>query len=191
MGAKEYRIDASGAPSVGVEGVVGRRIERAGAEGNDERWVWFELSAMLDDASRVPKVGGMVGENGARAVIWSGSYAEVEFGSAERFEADPRTWSATGWAKLDAFCELLASAGAACVFRTHARHVLSDVPGCAKFLQTWGERGFGVLIDPVSMLTPEMEASAMRADLLTRIDEGADALAERFGGAVGVLRGGV
>jgi hypothetical protein len=139
---------------------------------------WAEVMAQnpLDTTEvRVPE------GSAPRLVGWSGTLAEAIFGE------DPRTWGPRGWGELDAFCgriaPVLASRGLTLCFRPHARHVLSDVPSCLRFLRGRAEhaggggRLFGLLLDPVSMLTGSMVSSA--EDHVARI---LDAL----GGAEGV-----
>lgn len=86
-------------------------------------------------------------------IVWSGSYAEVEGGGV--FEEDPRTWGAKGWDVLRARVE---SCERDLVIRPHARHVVSDVPGCRRLLESsWAsERGALLCHDPASMVVPGM-----------------------------------
>lgn len=108
-----------------------------------------------------------------RIIIWSGSLGD------SLFDDDPRTWSPRGWAALADACASISRdlAGSRCTvcFRTHARHVLSDLPSCARFARDLACYGpFQLLLDPASMLAESMLASA--EDHLHRIFEGAAAL---------------
>ncbi|MBY0261472.1 MAG: hypothetical protein K2Q20_03975, partial [Phycisphaerales bacterium] len=61
--------------------------------------------------------------------------------------------------------------GGGVVLRPHARHVVSDVPGCRKVLGAeWG-RGVSLLVDPMSMMTPAMLNSREAEDHLLRVLE--------------------
>lgn len=88
-------------------------------------------------------------------IVWSGSFAEVEGGGV--FDEDPRTWGVKGW---DAMRERVEACdgGSGVVIRPHARHVVSDVPGCRRLLESsWAaERGVSLCYDPASMLSPAM-----------------------------------
>lgn len=98
-------------------------------------------------------LGASAGEIASGEVVWSGSYAEVEGGAV--FDEDPRTWGAKGW---DALRTRVESGERGVVIRPHARHVVSDVPGCRRLLETsWAtERGVRLCYDPASMLVPGM-----------------------------------
>lgn len=93
-----------------------------------------------------------------RAVAWSGRVDEGDGPGV-------RTWGAPGRAALMSCCDrlepVLRAARAAVLLRPHARHVLSDVPACAGFLRERARGPFGVLVDPVSMLTAPMLARAI------------------------------
>ncbi|MBX3387560.1 MAG: hypothetical protein KF768_13410 [Phycisphaeraceae bacterium] len=92
------------------------------------------------------------------------------------FRADPRTWmGAYGWRALDEALRTNsanASVDRPLILRTHARHVLSDVPSVLRFLRAAEFARAGLLLDAVSMLTPAMVASPQQAvDHLTRLVE--------------------
>lgn len=85
-----------------------------------------------------------------------------------RWAPDPRTWGPSGWAALDS---RLAALAAPLIIRTHARHVVSDTPGIVHLLRAHPPPHVNVLVDPVSMLTPEMLKSGHAADHLRRTFE--------------------
>lgn len=91
-----------------------------------------------------------------REIVWSGSFAEVEGGGL--FDEDPRTWGIKGWDAMRERIEARGGAGNGLVIRSHARHVVSDVPGCRRLLESsWSvERGVSLCYDPASMLSPTM-----------------------------------
>lgn len=151
-------------------------------DGSRTLGVAASLSALGDAAS----LDGPLVHSGLGAIVWSGSYAETERGDAARFDDDVRTWARPGWQRLEACCAALATRGLACVFRTHARHVLSDVPSSARFLGEWGGKGFGVLLDPAMMIPDSMRTPGVCEDVLRRFFEGA-----RLPGVVGVVVSGV
>jgi hypothetical protein len=120
-----------------------------------------------------------------RMIAWSGTLA------AEPFGDDPRTWGPAGWAALGEACERLApvlhNEGAVLVLRTHARHVLSDVPSCIRFVRERrardGEAGpLRVLLDPASMIAESMRDLA--EDHLRRIAEAIPLLGHGLAGVV-------
>ncbi len=102
---------------------------------------------------------------GARLALWSGSMASWDADPDGLAAPDPRTWSAAGWERLEEACRALAAAAkdaSEVLFRTHASHILSDVPSCLRFLrqvEQWGGRG-GLLLDPAAMLTASMLPAA-------------------------------
>lgn len=157
-------------------------------------WVWLrslqaESGAFVDlDSREVVEqwsnsslLGGGLNEHGL--VCWSGSLAELDPAQSEPEDHDPAdasaklarerlpalwkshplTWSARGWAELE---RRLQSLPGNLVLRTHARHVLSDLPGIVRVLKIAAEFPTSprvqVLIDPASMLTPSMFASGPR-----------------------------
>lgn len=105
------------------------------------------------------------------AVMWSGSLA------GDLRSPHPANWMPAGRTALDDLCRRLGGAGCVCL-RPHARHVLSDVPSCRRFLADHGGRGFGVALSPATMLEPSMLATA--EDHLGRLFEG-------LGGACALL----
>lgn len=113
--------------------------------------------------------------SGSIVVMWSGWLTMDEGGGV-----DPRTWGPTGWGRFEGACERLAADAAATGrelwFRTHASHVLSDVPSCLRFLQR-RPVGLWLLLDPARMVTESMLSAA--EDHVRRI-------MEALGGAEGV-----
>jgi sugar phosphate isomerase/epimerase len=105
----------------------------------------------------IPVSGGLV--------AWSGWMGD---GPGER---DFRTWSAEGWARLEAACDRvvpsLAAHGVELLLRPHSAHVLSDVPSCLRFFRQREGQAVGLLLDPEAMLTPAMVGDA--PDRLERI----------------------
>jgi hypothetical protein len=89
-----------------------------------------------------------------REIVWSGSYAELEGGGV--FDDDPRTWGPKGWDALR--LRVAAEIQGSVAIRPHAKHVVSDVPGCRRLLDSeWAtERGVSLCYDPASMMTPAM-----------------------------------
>ena len=121
----------------------------------------------------------------ASVACWSGSYALLDAARvdgpglespAELFEADPRSWGVKGWQALDS---ALAAFSSPVLVRTHAQHVVSDLPSAARLLQTRPQAG--VLLDLASMLTTEMAAGPIVIDHLARLLEGAAELARVHG----------
>lgn len=115
--------------------------------------------------------------------LWSGSCTELEHDDADApehpgteplFTPHLRNWSADAWTLLD---EAIAAAvaqlpiGDGLLLRTHAAHILSDVPSCARFARELSPRHprVHVLFDPASMLTPEMSGRHDRSDHLARL----------------------
>lgn len=92
---------------------------------------------------------------GDTLVLWSGTLADRGL-----FDASPRTWMAPGRETLDALCAALAprlrDAGVTVCFHPHARHVLSDVPSSARFLDEHADGPFGLALAPTSLLEPGM-----------------------------------
>ena len=98
-------------------------------------------------------LGAGASEIASGEIVWSGSYAEVDGGGT--FDEDPRTWGVKGWDALRARVE---SGERGVVVRPHARHVVSDVPGCRRLLESsWAtQRGVRLCYDPASMVVPGM-----------------------------------
>lgn len=91
------------------------------------------------------------------------------------FDEDWRTWGAKGWDALERGVVELGGEGTSesgLLVRPHARHVVSDLPGCKRMLESsWAaERGVGLCYDPASMCAPGMAARA--EDHLRRMYEG-------------------
>lgn len=85
--------------------------------------------------------------------------------------ADPRNWMGFGRAALDAvvvpLARRLAAEGRRLVLLPHARHVLSDVPSCRRFLADHADLAVGVALAPAALLEPTMVGDV--ADHLERI----------------------
>ena len=107
------------------------------------------------------------------------------------FDEDPRTWGAKGW---DALRERVEGCERGVGVRPHARHVVSDVPGCRRLLESsWAvERGVRLCYDPASMITAQMWERG--EDHLRRMYEAIELFpAERLamvvvGGVMGTIR---
>ena len=94
-----------------------------------------------------------------RIIAWSGWLPADATPAAGIFPRDFRTWTSEGWEAFEKVIErlsptLVARAMTICL-RPHARHVLSDAQSCRNFMERAPE-GIGLLVDPASMLTPEM-----------------------------------
>ncbi len=99
--------------------------------------------------------GASAVEDGSREIVWSGSFAELDGGNV--FDEDPRTWGPKGWDALRERVEQ-SGEGGRLVIRPHARHVVSDVPGCKRMLESaWArERDVMLCYDPASMCAAGM-----------------------------------
>lgn len=131
-------------------------------------WNAPTLSVIALPATGVPKPIGVP------ALLWSGSGAQVDISpalaAAELFNPDPRTWGTVGWNALTNALKRIEPPPP--VIRTHARHVVSDIPGIRRIIAPQGEPIHArVLIDPAGMLTPLYARSALGVDQLTRIYE--------------------
>lgn len=131
-------------------------------------WNAPTLSVIALPATGVPKPIGVP------AVLWSGSGAQVDtttaLAAAELFSPDPRTWGNVGWNALTNALKRVEPPPP--VIRSHARHVVSDIPGIRRIIAPQGEPiAARVLIDPASMLTPLFARSTMGVDQITRIFE--------------------
>ncbi|MDX2114616.1 MAG: hypothetical protein SFZ24_03210 [Planctomycetota bacterium] len=101
-------------------------------------------------------------------IVWSGTPAD------SLFERSPLAWTSDAWQRL---ASLSAEAAAACaaagrtlVLRPHTAHVLSDVQRCVRWLnESARPAGAGLVLDPLSLLTPDMLPAA--EDHLRRIFE--------------------
>ena len=103
-----------------------------------------------------------------RVVVWSGSNAEP------LFAPDPTSWMSTARDRFERFIDdALESMSdrAELLVRTHARHVLSDIPTVRTFAANREDAPVGVLLDPASMLERSMLDCA--DDHLERIAHGA------------------
>ena len=104
-------------------------------------------------------LGGLPEANAEiRRIAWSGSFAQIDGG--EMFDDDPRTWGPKGWGALEERAAGLDGPGV--LVRPHARHVVSDVPGCRRLVESdWAKaRGIGLCYDPASMCGVGMMARA-------------------------------
>ena len=124
---------------------------------------WLEGPVMIDgdqlillDEDAIASPNLPAGDE--HAVIWSGGVGP------DRFVADPRSWLATGWSKLEHATESLPRGT---LLRPHAAHVLSDAMSARKL----GESGLGVelALSPASMMAESMLSE--RDDHLVRIFE--------------------
>ena len=151
----------------------GELLETHGAGGTPAAGepVWLDpsssvLSSRGATASGVPEQGTPSGGGNGTGirVCWSGSMAELDGGGL--FAEDPRTWGSKGWSALEA-----AVSGRTLCLRPHARHVVSDVPGCRKVLAAEWAGGVGLLVDPMSMMTSAMLNAREAEDHLCRVLE--------------------
>ncbi len=98
-------------------------------------------------------------------VVWSGSLAD------DPFARDLATWGPRGWSALNDWCDAiappLAAAGRRVLLRPHARHVLSDVQRCLRFLDQRAGAPFALALEPAALFEPTMLSHA--DDHLTRI----------------------
>ncbi|GAB4382767.1 MAG: hypothetical protein Kow0022_01010 [Phycisphaerales bacterium] len=85
-------------------------------------------------------------------VCWSGWVGEADIDSGW-FERVPGGWMPSSQQTWKAVMQKVDEADGV-VLRPHARHLLSDGPGCRAWLQ--GGPGRHLLLDPVAMLEPEM-----------------------------------
>lgn len=101
---------------------------------------------------------------GTLVVLWSGSLADAD-------APDPRNWTAAAWDALDAAVNrwVAAGLGGSLLVRTHARHIVSDIPSAVRFAHRWRETGPRLLWDPASMLEDSMAAPAHAATHLERL----------------------
>lgn len=101
---------------------------------------------------------------GTRLVLWSGTLADAIDGP------NPRNWGPGAWQTLDAAVGRWVEAGAAdhLLVRTHAAHIVSDIPSSVRFARTWGPKGVRLFYDPASMLTGEMASEVNAATHLER-----------------------
>lgn len=112
---------------------------------------------------------------GGRLIIESGWVADDDGAPGVR------TWTGDGWKALhawaDAIAPVLRERGTRVLFRTDARHVLSDPQGSLTWLREREKDAaspFGLLLDPAAMLTP-----SMLGDVEVHIGRALDALAHR------------
>ncbi len=107
--------------------------------------------------------------SGLPLAMWSGWMGDGPW------ERDPRAWLPSAYeelkARLTAARERIEHEQTRWLLRPHARHVLNDPQRCARFLADvgGGGDGIGLLLDPVSMLEPEMLAHS--EDHIPRIME--------------------
>jgi hypothetical protein len=124
-----------------------------------------------------------------RSVIWSGGLG------AARFEADPRSWLATGWSQFE---QAVKSLPHATMLRPHAAHVLSDALSCRRLAES--ESDVSLALAPASMMADSMrnelddhlhrifELAAPHASMLILEDLATSTLAATHAGE-GVLSG--
>lgn len=158
----------------GIVQPVRVRGDCGGAE-SDVIGAWRDASVLVggEGVCDTGEVGGA-----ARRIVWSGNWNEVEaeiegegdvdIGERARWEANPHTWGSKGWGAL--MQGLSEGRGPGPVLRTHARHVVSDLPGIARVMRE--VEGVEVLVDPASMLTEEMLRGGRVEDHLMRVFEG-------------------
>lgn len=94
-----------------------------------------------------------------RVIAWSGWLPADAAPQAGVFPRNFRTWTPEAW---ETFEKVVANIGPALaakkmslLLRPHARHVLSDAQGCRQYMERAPE-GVNLLLDPASMLTPDM-----------------------------------
>ena len=97
-----------------------------------------------------------------RIVAWTGWYGDESEPAAGLFPRDFRTWTPRAWealrSRIEAAAESRPSTGEL-LLRPHSRHVISDPQACVMLLKDLPQ-GVGILLDPVSMLTPDMLPAA-------------------------------
>ncbi len=105
--------------------------------------------------------------------------------------ADPNTdfiptWSPAAWAALVEHLTAFRARGVPLAIRPHARHVVSDVPSCARLLRHLAEPSApasaalapcALLFDPAAIVPDDEPRPAVRVDLLTRAYEAVPDLA--------------
>lgn len=129
--------------------------------------------------------------SGSRVIAWSGSFAEVDGGGL--FDEDPRTWGPKGWAAVERACGGMDELAGSLLIRPHARHVVSDVPGCRRLLDADWAAGLGLAYDPASMCSEAMVVGGRLEDHLRRMYEAIELMpAGRIGAVIvaGVAAGG-
>lgn len=98
-------------------------------------------------------------------VVWSGTLAE------SLFDVHLPTWGPEAWTALGRWCDgvrsELSRAGRRVLLRPHARHVLSDVQRCVRFLDERSDEPVGIALEPSALFEPSMLDDA--DDHLTRI----------------------
>lgn len=104
--------------------------------------------ASLANLAAVPPPPGEAGW----CVCWSGWVGQADIGSGW-FERVPGQWMPSSQQVWKTVTQRVDEADGL-VLRPHARHVLSDGPGCRAWLG--GAPGRRLLLDPVAMLEPEM-----------------------------------
>ncbi|TVQ30597.1 MAG: hypothetical protein EA376_12090 [Phycisphaeraceae bacterium] len=89
-----------------------------------------------------------------RIIAWSGTLAD------SLFERDPRSWLPPARRAFADLCDALAprldAAGATLLFRPCSRHVLADPTTCLSFLRERAAEPFGIVLDPIGFLEPDM-----------------------------------
>ncbi|MCE7968890.1 MAG: hypothetical protein DYG94_09110 [Leptolyngbya sp. PLA3] len=102
-------------------------------------------TANLIDTGMLPEKGG------EPLVCWSGWLGDSDPGEGW-FESVPGQWLPSSRAAWDQVCRVADQQRL--ILRPHARHLLSDGPGCLNWLR--GNEGRRLLLDPVAMLEPGM-----------------------------------
>ena len=114
---------------------------------------------------------------GDRLFCYSGTLADGE----DPFIGDMRNWTPGGLEALQELIERIQPAletqDRSICLRPHAQGILSDVPGCRKFMETAPPR-VELCVDPIGMLTAEMLPDA--DEHVARIIEGTSDIASMF-----------
>jgi hypothetical protein len=122
-----------------------------------------------------PALDALPPEGPGPAVVWAGWLDERGAPAQGVFPPDHRLWTRAGWDALRAGLERWRRASQAPVLlRPAAGCVLGDPQSCLTFVREGPPAGVGLLLDPVSMLTP-----AMLNDLPEHLERCCSALAGR------------
>lgn len=115
-------------------------------------------------------------------VVWSGTMSDDG-----PFEPHVRNWSPAAWTLVRERLKTYLSpeseesggneGGGGVWLRPHAAHIVSDIPSCVRFLEIVRDlrdagsaaSTTGILVDPLSMLSPQMATSPNAADYLVRV----------------------
>jgi len=86
-------------------------------------------------------------------ILWSGTP------ESDLFARSPRAWLMPADENLTRLCDQLSALAQThncrILLRPHARHILSDIPRCLRFLQN-KPASLGLALDPIAMLEPSM-----------------------------------